>query len=79
MRYALHLARRQLKRLKSFYRPSWLRRVARGGSLHSLPAASFMEWRQDVVVEASSGVVHAFLEASQARTRKRVAWLESLS
>ena len=36
-------------------------------------------WRQDVVVDASSGVVHACLEASQARTRKRVAWLESLS
>ena len=64
-RYALHLARRQLKRLKSFYRPSWLRRVARGGSLHSLPAASFMEWRQDVVVEASSGVVHASFQVYQ--------------
>ena len=33
--------------------------------MHSLPAASFMEWRQDVVVEASSGVVHASFQVYQ--------------
>ena len=71
------LARRQLKRLKSFYRPSWLRRVARGGSLHSLPAASFMEWRQDVVVEASSGVVHASFQVYQDQKQAGVAMLVS--
>ena len=51
--------------------PSFLaaQEVARGGSLHSLPAASLKEWRQDGSLAMSSGVVHAPFGGHQDRKK----------
>ena len=62
---------------ENLLRPSWLRRVEARGSL-PLPAASFSLFSvrtEDGVVDESSGVVHASLEASQARIKTQNAEL----
>ena len=50
---------------ESLLRPSWLHRRSRAAVLAASCGKLFSIWRQDGVVDASSGVVHAFLQASQ--------------
>ena len=59
--------RRSAEARESLLRPSELHRRSRAAVLAASCGKLFSIWRQDGVVDASSGVVHASLEASQAR------------
>ena len=61
--------RRSAEARESLLRPSELHRRSRAAVLAASCGKLFSIWRQDGVVDASSGVVHASLQASQARIK----------